>query len=110
MSRAEKETFPKPQKRHNLLATSSNCAKEALADRSVLGLLQDSHLWAEAMLCKHTNNGVSITAAVQPKQGLQFKSLTGKQLDNRLLNRPSVVSQRANQIPYQRHPTYYKTG
>lgn len=90
-----------------MLAASSNSGWETLANRSMLGLLQDFNLWAEAMLCKHRNNGVLITAAVQQKQGLEFESMTDEQLDNRLMDRPSVVCQRANQGLYQIHPMYY---
>jgi len=91
-----------------LLAASSDSGWEALANRSALGLLQDSRLWAGATLSKHSNGGVLITAALQPKQGLELESTADKQLDNRLMNRPSVVCQRANQCPHQIRQTYYR--
>lgn len=48
-----------------MLAVSPNPAWEALANRSVLGLLWASHLWAAALLWELRNNGVLITAAGQ---------------------------------------------
>lgn len=45
-------------------------------------------------------------AAVQLKHDLEFESMTDKQLDKRMIKRPSVACQRANQT----HPTWMCAG